>query len=311
MAKQKWTTENIPDLTGKVIIVTGANCGIGFETAKAFAGKGAHTILACRDIAKAETAQAQIQAELPTAKTAIMQLDLASLDSIHHFAVTFKANHDHLDILVNNAGVAALHYNTTADGFEMCVGVNHLGHFALTGLLLDALEKSADARVVSVSSIGHRQGQMDFDNLTFQNGKGFSLTVAYGTSKLANLLFAYELQRRAGTAGIGVLAVAAHPGLSRTNLGRSMKEKWQWRLMLQIYELLGLTQSAAMGALPLLRAAVDEDSQGGEYYGPGGFQEFRGYPLQVQSSEASHNEMEARRLWEISEELTGISYNFC
>ncbi|HRW06154.1 MAG TPA: oxidoreductase, partial [Caldilineaceae bacterium] len=251
MAKQQWTTENIPDLTGNVAIVTGANSGLGFETAKAFAGKGAQVVLACRDIEKAETAQSRIRAELPTAKTAIMQLDLASLESVRQFADRFKATHDHLDILVNNAGVAALHYNTTAEGFELCVGVNHLGHFALTGLLIDALEKSTAARVVSVSSIGHRQGEMDFDNLTFQDGKDFSLAAAYGRSKLANLLFAYELQRRLVTAESGVTSVAAHPGLAQTDLGRSMIEKWQWRLMLQLYGLLGLSQSAAMGALPI------------------------------------------------------------
>lgn len=182
MAKQQWTAEYIPDLAGKVTIVTGANCGLGFETAKALAGKGAQVVLACRDLENAETAQSQIQAELPHAKTEVMQLDLASLASVRQFAATFKATHDHLDILVNNAGVAALHYDTTAEGFETCMGVNHLGHFALTGLLLDALENSAGARVVSISSIGHRQGEMDFDNLTFQDGKGFSLTAAYGRS---------------------------------------------------------------------------------------------------------------------------------
>lgn len=309
MANQKWSTEDIPDLRGKVIIVTGANCGIGFEIAKAFARKGAQTVLACRNLEKAETAQAQIQAELPNACTEIMQLDLANLESIRQFAAMFKTNYDHLDILVNNAGLSMLHYNTTVDGYEMNVGVNHLGHFALTGLLLDALEKSAGARVVSVSSIGHRSGQMDFDNLIFKDGKDFSLVAAYARSKLANLLFAYELQRRAAAAGIGVISVAAHPGLSRTNLGRSMREEWKWRLMLQLYEWLHLTQNAAMGALPILRAAVGNDVNGGEYYGPGGFNEFRGYPVIVQSSAAAQSQEDASRLWVISEDLTGVSYN--
>lgn len=309
MVKQKWTTENIPDLTGKVIIVTGANSGIGFEAAKEFARKGAQTTLACRDLGKAHGVQSQIQAEFPAAKTEIMQLDLASLDSINQFAAAFKANYDHLDILVNNAGLSMLNYNTTADGFEMNVGVNHLGHFALTGLLLDALEKSAAARVVSVSSVGHRSGLMDFDNLIFKDGRDFSLVASYARSKLANLLFAYELQRRAEAAGSGVISVAAHPGLSRTNLGRSMIEKWQWRMMLQMYEWLHLTQSAAMGALPILRVAVDAEVKGGEYYGPDGFKEFRGYPVLVQSSEASHSREDALRLWELSEELTRVSYS--
>lgn len=308
MEKQKWTAENLPDLMGKVIIVTGANSGLGFETAKELIRKGAQTVLACRHIDRAQAALSQIQFEIPDASAEIMQLDLASLDAVRQFTHTFKEKYEHLDILINNAGLSTLNYSTTDDGYEMNLGVNHFGHFALTGLLLDSLAKRGDARVVSVSSIGHRMGQMDFDNLLYEDGKEFSTVSAYGRSKLATLLFTYELQRRFEAAGIGILSVAAHPGAARTNLDRSIRENWRFRLMAWSYERLGLMQSPAMGALPVMRAAVGTDVKGGEYYGPGGIMEFRGYPVKVQSSKASYNEEDARRLWELSEELTGVIF---
>ena len=211
---KKWTVNDIPDLTGKVIIVTGGNSGIGFEAAKEFARKGAQTILACRSMDKAQTALHEIQAEIPNAPVAIMQLDLASLTSVHQFADEFKGKYDRLDVLVNNAGIMMVPYGTTEDGFERQMGTNHLGHFALTGLLMDLLLKTLHSRVVNVSSNGHTSGVMDFDNLLFAGGQDYSPMTAYGRSKLANLLFTSELQRRYEAAGSSAIAVAAHPGAS-------------------------------------------------------------------------------------------------
>lgn len=300
--KNKWTAENIPDLSGKVIIVTGANCGIGFEAAKEFARNGAETILACRNIEKATKALDRLKSEIPDAKAEIIQLDLASLKSIHKFAEKFKKDYSRLDVLVNNAGIMAVPYRKTEDGFESQVGVNHLGHFALTSLLYDLLASTAGARVVNVSSTGHTMGKMDFDNFMYEDGEGYSRFEAYGRSKLANLLFTYELDRRFQNASIDAIAVAAHPGSSNTSLGRM----W-WFKILKIFLFL-IMQSAAMGALPTLRAAVDPDVKGAEYYGPGGRGERKGYPVRVESNEASHNEEDAKKLWEVSENLTGVKF---
>ncbi len=301
-----WTTDDIPDLTGKVIIVTGANSGIGFKAAKEFARSGAQTILACRSVERAQAALDKIRAEIPNASAEIMVLDLASLDSVHQFAKDFKAKYDRLDVLVNNAGIMMVPYGTTADGFERQLGTNHLGHFALTGLLLDLILATPGARIVNVTSNGHRMGTMDFDNLMFDSGEGYSSLGAYGRSKLANLLFTYELQRRFNALGVAALATAAHPGITQTNLTSHLEEQWYGKLLGPL--VMPLLQSASMGALPTLRAAVDPEATGGEYYGPGGFMEQRGYPVQVESSEASHNEADARRLWQLSEQLTGVKY---
>jgi NAD(P)-dependent dehydrogenase (short-subunit alcohol dehydrogenase family) len=303
-----WTAENIPDLTGKTIIVTGANCGIGCEAAKEFARKGAHIILACRNLDKAKAALDQIQAEIPYARAEVVQLDLSSLESVHRFADAFKAKYDRLDVLVNNAGIMWAPYGKTEDGFESQFGTNHLGHFALTGLLIDLLCKTPGSRVVNVSSTGHRAGVMDFENLMFENGEGYSRHGAYGRSKLANLLFTYELQHRFEANNIAAIATAAHPGGSNTNLSRHVENSWWFRLLRPLLAV--IAQSAAMGALPIIRAAVDPNARGGEYYGPDGFRESRGYPVLVQSNEASHSEEDARNLWEVSEKLTGVKFSF-
>ena len=305
---EKWTVEDIPDLTGKVIIVTGANSGIGYEAAKEFARKGAQTILACRNLDKAKAALDQIQAEIPDALAEVMQLDLASLASVHRFANAFKAKYDRLDVLVNNAGIMWAPYGKTEDGFESQFGTNHLGHFALTGLLIDHLRKTPDSRVVNVSSTGHRAGVMDFENLMFENGEGYSRHGAYGRSKLANLLFTYELQRRFEANNVVAIAVAAHPGGSNTNLSRHVEDFWYFRLLRPLFA--AMTQSAAMGALPTIRASVDPNVRGGEYYGAGSFRELRGYPILVHSNGVSHNEAVAKRLWQVSEELTGVHFNW-
>lgn len=305
----KWTTNDMPDLTGKVVIVTGANSGIGYESVKAFAIKGAEVILACRSMDKAEAALAELKRKIPNAQAVVMKLDLASQKSVRRFAAAFKANYERLDVLLNNAGIMWVPYSTTEDGFESQFGTNHLGHFALTGLLLDLILATPDARVVNVSSIGHRHGVMDWDNLIFKGGEGYSAHRAYSRSKLANLLFTYELQRRFEAAGSGAIAVAAHPGGSDTNLAGHLLGSWYMRFLYRIAVSL-FAQSAAMGALPSIRASVDPQVKGGQYYGPEGFMEQRGYPLIVQSSRASHNEADARKLWGVSEQLTGVTFSF-
>ncbi|HSM72842.1 MAG TPA: oxidoreductase [Anaerolineales bacterium] len=299
---KNWTTDNMPDLTGKVIIVTGANSGIGYEAAKEFARKGAQTILACRNMDKAQSALNQIWAEVPNAKVEIMQLDLASQKSIHAFAEAFKSKYNRLDVLVNNAGIMMVSYGRTEDGFERQFGTNHLGHFALTGLLFDLLKNTPNSRVVNVSSNGHRQGHMDFDNLMYEKG-GYSRMGAYGRTKLANLLFTYELQRRFERGGINSIATAAHPGLTNTALADHLFGVKFLRPILG-----RLIQNSAMGALPTLRAAVDPTAKGGQYYGPGNPGETSGYPIVVRSNRASHNKSDARQLWLISEELTGLKF---
>ncbi|MCP5094557.1 MAG: SDR family NAD(P)-dependent oxidoreductase [Chloroflexi bacterium] len=308
IADEAWTTANMPDLAGKVIIVTGANSGIGFEAAKEFARKGAQTILACRSMDKAQVALAEIQAEIPNASAEIMQLDLASLASVRQFAAAFKEKYDELDVLVNNAGIMMVPYGTTEDGFERQFGTNHLGHFALTGLLLDLLVSTPNARVVNVSSTGHRAGRMDFDNLMYVDGDGYSPMRAYGRSKLANLLFTYELQRRFTAAGINAIATAAHPGGSNTNLGNHLGNQGVLKFFRPVVE--RLMQSAAMGALPTIRAATDPGAAGGDYFGPGGRMEQAGYPILVQSNAASHNVADAKQLWAVSEELTAVATQF-
>ncbi len=293
-----WTAEAIPDLTGKIAIVTGANSGIGFEMARALAGKGATVILACRSRDKGEAAVRKIDREHPEAKAELMQLDLSDLASVHRFADGFIGRYDRLDILINNAGIMAPPFGKTADGFESQFGTNHLGHFALTGLLYDLIIHTPRARVVTVSSGGHRFGEIDFNNLNAE--KGYDGQRAYAQSKLANLLFMYELQRRFEAAGVDAIAAAAHPGWTATNL------QVHWRMVRMLNPL--IAQQPKMGALPALYAATAPDVQGGDYYGPGGWQELRGYPTKVQSSDRSHDAAVAARLWTISEELTGVRY---
>ena len=304
---EKWTTKNIPNLSGKVFIVTGANSGIGFEAAKELARKGAKTILASRSLDKAIKALAKIQKEIPDAPVEIMQLDLANLDSVNKFAAEFKKKHDRLDALVNNAGIMMVPYQKTADGFESQVGTNHLGHFALTGLLYDLLMKTEGSRVVNVSSNGHRFGEMDFNNFMFEDSKEYSRMKAYGNSKLANLLFTYELDRRFKEADVNAISVAAHPGMSNTNLADHMMG-WFAPILKGLFGF--FMQSAAKGALPTIRASVDPEVKGSDYYGPRGRNEQRGYPIKVESKKASHKKEDAKKLWELSEKLTKVKFGF-
>ena len=307
MKDEKWTSDNIPDLTGKIIIITGANSGIGFETAKEIARKGAQTILACRSEEKGIEAIQRIQTEVPDAHIKPMTLDLSSLKSVHAFAETFKASYDRLNVLINNAGIMWVPYGKTEDGFENHFGTNHLGHFTLTGLLIGPLLNTTASRVINVSSMAHKSGDIDFTELMCENGKTYKKEFAYSQSKLANLLFTFELQRKLGTLNSTSIAIAAHPGGSDTNLGRYVADNWLFKVLRQLTK--PITQTAAMGALPSLRAATDLKVKGGEYYGPGGFIGMKGFPIRVDCSDKAKELERARRLWNVSEELTKISYS--
>jgi NAD(P)-dependent dehydrogenase (short-subunit alcohol dehydrogenase family) len=308
--KKAWTSADIPDLSGKTIIVTGANSGIGYEAALAFARKGADLILACRDVGKAHTAAAQIAASVFGAKPEVMELDLASLASVHQFSAAFREQHQALHVLCNNAGVMAIPYRQTADGFEMQFGTNHLGHFALTGLLLDRLLATEGARVVTISSGVHRMGTIRFDDLQWRNG--YRKWMAYAQSKLANLLFTFELQRRAAAAGAKLVSVACHPGYSSTNLQAVGPKMSGAPLMGYFYDATNrlFGQSAAMGALPTEYAATAPEVHGGDYFGPNGIAELWGYPIAVDCSAAARDAAAASRLWEVSEQLTNVHYKF-
>ena len=307
MKKNKWSTTDIPDLSGKQIIVTGGNSGLGFEAVKALAQKKAHVILACRNLKKGEEARKKIVNLNPTSDIVVMELDLANIESIRNFVNKYIQNHSQLDVLINNAGIIMVPYGHTNDGFEKQLGTNHLGHFALTGLLLDVLKKTPKSRVVNVSSMAHKAGVMDFDNLLYENGKDYSPMKAYGRSKLSNLLFTYELQRFFELNKIDSTAIAAHPGVSDTNLFDHAAPKWVLSLMKPLFSL--MVQPADMGALPELRAATDPNAKGSEYYGPDGRQEMKGYPVVVKPTKNALNKVHAQKLWEMSEILTKISYN--
>jgi len=293
--------DNIPDLTGKLAIITGANSGIGFEASRAMVTHGAQVILACRDIEKGEVAAQQIRSEISEAKLEVKTLDVADLASVRAFADAFTSKSVSLNILCNNAGVMMVPERVeTKDGFELQFGTNHLGHFALTGLLLQVMKDTPGARIVTISSMGHRQGKIEFDNLNAE--LSYKRGGAYALSKLANLLFTYELQRRLESAGSDLIAVAAHPGWTATNLQRYV---WLFRFLNNI-----LAQKPEMGVLPLLYAATAQDVRSGDYFGPDGFMEIRGYSKKVPSSKTSYDETLAKRLWEVSEEMTGVKYVF-
>ncbi len=305
----KWTAADVPDLSGRTAIVTGANSGIGWYAARDLAAKGAHVVLACRSADKAREADEAIRAAHAGASTEVLPLDLASLASVRDFAKRFCDGHRELHVLCNNAGVMAIPYRKTADGFEMQFGTNHLGHFALTGLLLEPLLAAPGARVVTVSSTAHRFGRMRFDDL--HGERRYLRWQAYGQSKLANLLFAFELQRRLEAKGADAISVACHPGYAATNLQFAGARMDGSSLMERVWSgINGLAaQSAEMGALPTVYAATAPDVVGGDYIGPDGFFEQRGHPRKVRSNARSRDRADAIRLWEVSETLTGVSYD--
>jgi NAD(P)-dependent dehydrogenase (short-subunit alcohol dehydrogenase family) len=298
----KWTAADVPDQTGRVAIVTGANSGLGLDTATVLADKGAHVVLAVRNLDKGNQAADRIRAKNANAVVSLQELDLTSLDSVRKAADQLRADYPRIDLLINNAGVMYVPTReTTKDGFEMQFGTNHLGHFALTGQLLDNLLPVEGSRVVTVSSVGHRiLARIHFDDLQLE--RRYNRVESYGQSKLANLLFTYELQRRLAAKGTPTIAAAAHPGVADTELMRHLPAAipdFLWR---------PFSQPAARGALPILRAATDPKVEGGQYYGPDGIGEIQGHPKLVKSSAQSHNEDIQRRLWAVSEELTGVTF---
>jgi NAD(P)-dependent dehydrogenase (short-subunit alcohol dehydrogenase family) len=303
----KWTAADIPAQKGRRAIVTGANSGLGFETALALAAHGAEITMAVRDVDKGETAAQQIRARVPQASLEVRRLDLADLASIDEFAWLWRESHpEGLGLLINNAGIMAIPRRETADGFEMQLGTNHLGHFALTGRLLEAIRP--DGRVVTVSSQAHRMGRMDFDDLMGE--RKYGEWRAYGQSKLANLLFMRGLAERLERAGSTVASVAAHPGYASTHLqavAPEMKGRgWQVRVMDGVNKV--LAQSAAMGALPTLYAATYPAIRSGDYVGPDGLGEQRGHPKLVGMTASARDDAAANRLWAVSEDLTGVRY---
>ncbi len=300
-----WTIEAIPDLSGRIAVVTGANSGIGLATAWELARRRATVVLACRSLERGRSATASIQSEIPKARCHVMALDLADLASVRQFAATFNEEFPQLDVLVNNAGVLLVPFAKTIDGFEQHMGINHLGHFALTGYLMSCLLKTAGSRVVTVSSLGHRWGRIDWDDLWFEHASTYTPWRGYARSKLANLLFTFELQRR--LASTGTIAVAAHPGGAATNLGRNLSDKGFYKTLLPWLE--RLSQSATQGALPLLRAATDPAAQGGDFFGPSGRLGMRGHAVLVTASPRAYDSEAARRLWRISEQLTDVQFD--
>ena len=299
MSKKKWDSNDIPDQKGRIAIVTGSSSGIGYETARVLANKNAEVIMAVRNLQKGNAALDKIKAGYQDADVKVMELDIASLESVRRFTEDFKKNYSRLDLLINNAGVMMPPYSKTADGFELQFGTNHLGHFALTGLLMDLIINTESSRIVNVSSTSHKSGKIDFDDLDWEK-RTYKKMRAYGDSKIANIYFTYELQRNLEKAGSKTIAVASHPGWTATELQRHVG----------IVNFLNrfFSQGIDMGALPTLYAAIAPDVKGGDYYGPAGWLEMRGYPKKVESNELSHDQKISKKLWEASEELTGIKW---
>jgi len=305
-----WTEHDMPSLDGTTVVVTGANSGIGYESTRAFAAKGATVVMACRSTERGERAAAEISAQVPDADLDVRECDLADLSSVASFADAFTSDYDDLDVLCNNAGVMALPRGETADGFEQQFGINHLGHFALTGHLLETLAATDGARVVTQSSGAHEQGEIDFDDL--QSERSYGKWAAYSQSKLANVLFGYELDRRAEEADLDLTSVVCHPGYADTDLQRRAGEAGGGAIGAAVMEVANavLAQSQEKGTLPMLYAATHGGLSGGEYVGPGGLMNMRGAPTVQDSSDRSYNRATASRLWEVSEELTGVEYAF-
>lgn len=293
-----WTVENIPDQSGRIVIVTGSSSGIGYEAARVLANKNAKVIIAVRNLEKGEKAKSRIINQYGNADVEIMKIDLADLESVKSFADTFKQKYSQLDILINNAGVMIPPYSKTKDGYELQFGTNHLGHFALTLQLLDILRNTKNSRIVNVASNAHKYGKINFDDLNWEKRK-YKPMRAYGASKIANLYFTKELSEKLKNEG--VLVAAAHPGWTSTDLQRHSS----------LFEFMNgiFAMKIEQGALPTLRAATDNNVQNGDYYGPDGIQGWRGYPVKVDTNKLAKDKAIAERLWEVSEDLTGIKFN--
>jgi len=291
----KWDIDQVPSQRGKIAIVTGANNGLGYETALGLAKKDVEVILACRNLQKAEEAKSKIVNEYPKAQIKCMEIDVSSLREVREFANQFQRQYTKLDLLINNAGIMMSPYKVTEDGFENQLATNYIGHFALTGLLLPLLTGTPSSRIVTLSSLSYKWAEIQFDDLHAK--KGYSRRKAYGQSKRACLMFAFELQRRLSRAGYDTLSVAAHPGLSKTNLDQYFPS-----LIRPLGSL--FLQSAKKGVLPILYASLEKDIKGGEFIGPDGFQQMRGYPIKVEADEYAKDKEVAERLWKASEEMT-------
>ena len=298
MKPEKWTPDNIPDQTGRVVIITGANSGIGFEAAKVLAAKGADVVLAVRNQEKGNQAKAEILKENAQARVTVSLLDLSSLKSVKLFSDTFLKSQTRLDILINNAGIMIPPYGKTEDGFESQMGTNHLGHFALTAQLFPLLKSTGGSRIVNVSSTAHNMGNISFDDIHWESRK-YVPWKAYGDSKIANLYFTNELGRRMQAAGLDVTTTAAHPGYAATGLQKG--------LFLKFLNVV-VAQSGFMGAMPTLMAAIDPKASTGNFYGPSGIAQQRGWPKQVTPNKLSQDAEIAKKLWETSEELTGVKF---
>lgn len=297
---QRWTAANIPDQTGSVIIVTGSTSGIGKETAKVLAKKNATVIMAVRNVKKGQGVAGEIRAEVASANVVVRELDLSSLESVRTFAEEFNQDFERLDVLINNAGIMFPPYSKTRDGFEIQMGTNHLGHFALTSLLLPLLQKTEGSRIVALSSTGHTMGNIDFSDLNWEK-RNYNTQRAYGDSKIANLYFTYELARRLENQGDHPRITAAHPGWTATDLQR---HSGIMRFLNMIF-----AQTVEMGALPTLRAAFDENARAGEFFGPENLFHWRGYPVAHESNELSYDIEIAKNLFDVSEELTNVKFD--
>jgi NAD(P)-dependent dehydrogenase (short-subunit alcohol dehydrogenase family) len=302
MQLHQWNTNRIPSQGRKVVIVTGASSGIGFEVARALANKQATVILAVRNVEKGNQALARIISRNRNANISVMQLDMSRLASIEAFARQFKQEYWRLDLLINNAGVMVPPYSKTFDGFELQFGTNHLGHFALTGNLLGLLISTQGARIVNVTSGAHKMGKLDFDDLNWEKRK-YAPWKAYGDSKLANVYFTYELDRRIKENNLDLITTMAHPGLASTELKRTAG-----KLFTCIDRIFG--QKAQLGALPTLRAATESGLKGAEYFGPAGFMGISGRPIKTDTSKLTKDITVAKQLWEVSEKLTGVKFEF-
>ncbi|KAA3623407.1 MAG: SDR family NAD(P)-dependent oxidoreductase [Bacteroidetes bacterium] len=299
MARSNWTANNIPDQKNKVIIITGSTSGIGKAGAEILAEKNATVVMAVRNTQKGESVATEIKSKFPKAKIDVRKLDLSSLDSVEQFANGFIQNYDRLDVLINNAGVMIPPYGKTADGFELQMGTNHLGHFALTGHLLPLLKNTKDSRIVATSSVAHRYGNIDFSDLGWENRK-YNASRAYSDSKIANIYFMYELARKFKNTPDAPMITASHPGWTGTDLQRHSG------LMRFLNIFFG--QKPPQGILPSLRAAFDPEARSGDYYGPSGFMEMRGNPKKVKTIALAQDIKKAKMLWDMSEELTGVEY---
>lgn len=297
----KWNVDDIPNQKGRVVCVTGSSSGIGFEAARVLAGKEATVVIAVRNPEKGEKAIEKIRTEFSGADLELLILDLADLSSVKNFATEFKQKYERLDLLINNAGVMIPPYSKTADGFELQFGTNHLGHFALTAQLIQLLGATENSRVINVASNAHKAGNINFDDLNWEQ-RGYSSWRAYGDSKIANIYFTRELNKKLREHEFGTIATAAHPGWTATELQRHSG----------VVEFLNniFAQDIKMGALPTLRAACEENIEGGEYFGPDGFMEMWGHPVETKPNSLAQDDDIASRLWEVSEDLTGVEFRF-